>query len=478
LDESEWEIFAMIQSNISKVVFTILISFSLSILVAPSKSWAEEKPPIITGRVVDQSGEPVVDSTVVLIYMKLRRYGGLDPLYDKTLYPFLRQDPPGFREHLQKPLPDEQALREQPPYIKSVKDGEGNFILTGIVSGTVQLIVIPDNLLEQENPPEEQAPHRQPSLPEIAAIKFGKALFYPHPFPFSPDTGAVTFAIKPGANIQNVEIIMKSGDISPQKIRGKVVFKNGQPLVDKTAKVNIFQLDMNGTNSSNYISTLQTDTNGNFELNVHDYGIYSLTLAYLGQKSLSDLFIVRDRQIYEDLVFTLDIDPSELTDSPPKDNNTENIQRESLNEFPLPLQINFPNVWVVNPENGHAYKAIQCDGTRKDAEAKAKAEGANLVSITSEDEQVWLDVVYEDIWYWIGLKYEPDESQWVWESGEPFSYLNWKMDNISTPGVFVPRGNQAATKDYVIMTTKGRWERVDEGAPGGRTQMAVIEKMD
>ncbi|MYG00457.1 hypothetical protein F4212_15180, partial [Candidatus Poribacteria bacterium] len=296
-------------------------------------------------------------------------------------------------------------------------------------------------------------------------------LFYPHPFPFSPETGAVTFGIKPGANLQNVEIIMKSGGVLPQQIRGKVVFKNGQPLADKTAKVKIHQLDMDGTDGFIHTSMITTDSNGNFELLVKDYGIFTLSLEYLGHKSISDLFIVRDRQIYEGLVLHLDADPSERTDA--ASNNNE--QFIFGNEVSFSSLMNFPNVWVVNPENGHSYKAIRCDGTRKDAEAIAKAEGAYLVSITSEDEQVWLDVVYEGMWYWIGLKHDTDVNQWVWDSGEPFTYLNWKMDEIPKPGVH--RGIQRAMKDHVIMTTKGQWEKVySEDAPGGRTMKAVIEK--
>ena len=460
----------MIRSYIAKLTFTLLISFCLPIVTTPTESPAEEKPPIISGRVVNQIGEPITDSTVVLIYVKLRRYGGLDPLYDKTLYPFLRQDPPGFREHIKKQLPTEQELREHPPYIKSVKDTDGNFIITGIVPGTVQLRVVPDNMLEKDTPPVQQVPLFQPQSQEINAIRFGKALFYPHPFLPSHYTGEVTFAIKPGANIQDVEIIMKSGDIIQQKIQGKMVFKNGEPLVNKAVNVNVNQLDMDGTNGSYNLSTLQTDANGNFELFVNNHGIIALSLKYLGLKSYSDLFIVRDRRPYEGLVLTLNGNPSDLTD-------TGNVQRKSGREVSYASIMNFPNVWVVNPENGHSYKAIRFDGTRKDAQAKAEAEDAHLVTITSEDEQVWLDVVYEGMWYWIGLKYEDKRSRWEWDTGEQLSYINWKMDNISTLDFTGHRDIQGKAKDYVIMTTKGQWQRVpSEGLLGVRTQKAVIEK--
>lgn len=130
-------------------------------------------------------------------------------------------------------------------------------------------------------------------------------------------------------------------------------------------------------------------------------------------------------------------------------------------------------MWVINPENGHAYKAIRCDGTRKDAATKAEAEEAHLVTITTEDEQVWLDVVFEGMQYWIGLKYDMDESRWEWDTGEPFSYMNWDMSDISTPGFAVPHGIPNSTNNFVIKQRKGKWERV---RAKGTTRMAVIEK--
>ena len=41
---------------------------------------------------------------------------------------------------------------------------------------------------------------------------------------------------------------------------------------------------------------------------------------------------------------------------------------------------NLQDVWVVRPENGHAYKRIQCEDW-EDAQAKAAAEGGHLVTI-------------------------------------------------------------------------------------------------
>lgn len=388
----------MMSTKSTQKPISILLSLIILLIVNPFNSLAEEKPPTLTGRLINENGEPIVDSTVILFYVQLRNYGGLDTLYDRSLYPFLSQHFTRHRNIMENPLPDERVLREHPPYQTSVKDEEGNFVFTGIVPGIVQLMVIPDDLLDQNAPPEDPDQRRFIPLPEIHAIKFGKFQFYPHSFSISPETGAVTFTIKPGANIQNVQVIMKSKGGKHQKIHGRIEFKNGQPLVNKQVKTTIFQLDMDGADGSTTGTSLQTDSQGNFELSVHNYGIHALKLDYMGLTSISDLFIVKDRQPYDELVLTLSGDPSELSD----------VEENKINEYHFQYTniINFPNVWVINPENGHAYKAIWCDGSREDAEAKAEAEDAHLVSITNEAEQVWLDVVYEGMDYWRKGKWE------------------------------------------------------------------------
>ncbi len=450
--------------NTQKTI-SILISLSMLLIVIPFSSLAEEKPPTLTGRLINENGEPIVDSTVILLYVKLREYAGLDPLYDSSLYPFLMQGFPSHRPDMENPPPDEQVLREHPPYQTSVKDEEGNFAFTGIVPGIVQLMVIPDERLEKDAPANNPSERRFIPLPEIHAIKFCKYQFYPHSFSIAPYTGGVTFTIKPGANISNVEVIMKSEGGKNQKIHGRIEFKNGQPLIEKNVGMVIFQLDMDGTDGSVEDFSLLTDTKGNFELSVRNYGIHTIKLGYMGLSTISDLFIVKDRIPYKGLVLTLNGDSSDISDT--KTFNTNNAY------IPIKNIINFPDVWVINPENGHAYKAIRCEGNRNDAVAKAEAEDAHLVSITSESEQVWLTLVYEGMKYWIGLKYDQDDTRWEWDSGEPFSYMNWDMGDISTPGFAVPRDIPNQTNDFVIMSRKGKWERTQSLGP---TRMAVIEK--
>ena len=139
--------------NFIKQTLTLLTLFVVLMFAVTYNSIAEEKPSTLSGRVINANGEPLADSTVVLMYVKLRKYSGLDPLYDRTLYPFLEQCRSHLPPHLRGQMPDEQELREHPLYLNSQTDLEGNFTITGIVPGTVQLRVVPDGIPEKAAPP-------------------------------------------------------------------------------------------------------------------------------------------------------------------------------------------------------------------------------------------------------------------------------------------------------------------------------------
>lgn len=84
------------------------------------------------------------------------------------------------------------------------------------------------------------------------------------------------------------------------------------------------------------------------------------------------------------------------------------------------------NSWVVNPANGHAYKKIRC-GSLADAQKKAETEGAYLVTINDEAEQKWLSGIFGNRLYWIGLSDAKTGGQWVWQNGDPLTYINWGL---------------------------------------------------
>jgi hypothetical protein len=59
----------------------------------------------------------------------------------------------------------------------------------------------------------------------------------------------------------------------------------------------------------------------------------------------------------------------------------------------------------------------------------ATANEAHLVTIRSAAEQSWIQATfnaYQNGWFWIGFNDIQVEGQWVWDSGEPVTYTNWR----------------------------------------------------
>lgn len=139
------------------------------------------------------------------------------------------------------------------------------------------------------------------------------------------------------------------------------------------------------------------------------------------------------------------------------------------------------DVWVVNPENGHAYKRVHCE-TRDAAIAQALEEKAHLVVINDAEEQAWVEAVFGHKFYWIGLKRVPvtgalskrTKEWWQWDNGDPITYANW------LPNDFFSESLNANDRDYVVMTlTNGKWYPVSPDSVIWRmTEMAILEKAD
>ncbi len=100
----------------------------------------------------------------------------------------------------------------------------------------------------------------------------------------------------------------------------------------------------------------------------------------------------------------------------------------------------------------------------------AAEEGAYLVSINDKVEDVWLQEIqkiFELDSFWIGLSDVAEEGQWVWHSGEPVTYTNWR-EHLKGMG-------NTEIKDYAISYFGGGWRAVgDEHTPfrGG----AILER--
>lgn len=397
---------------------------------------AEEKPATLSGRVVTAEGEPVVDATIVF-------------------------------------------------QISTVQtDSEGRFTFTKVTPSQARLRV-------SRNPMMKKGSYRS-NHTKIRAIKFGSVIFYPHDF---HDTSrSATFAIEPGIDIKNIEVTMERQLI----VRGRIVFKNGEPLANTSFNINIDHLGVDGIGGGfGFNRSLQTDADGNFVHVPDTPGIYMLSLNHRGLSAASTPFIVEVGKPYESVVLTLDGNATDLSVSPPEEPQKQRPYRLSIIAY-------VPSVWIINPANGHAYKRIDCED-REDAQAQAALEEAYLVTITNEPEQIWLEAVFGSGPYWIGLTDVAKEGEWQWDTGEPVTYTNWiKNDEddrffrhdifLNEPAFLQFLGIKAVkdenlfreerredddVRDYVIMSDWrwgaeiGKWQAADHSKAA---RMAILEK--
>ena len=300
---------------------TISSFLYLLFIIGNSSLAVEEKPATLSGRVINTYGEPVAATTVVVLYVKLREYSGLDPLYNRSLYPFLRQHPPSFADELREGTPDEQQLLEYPPFIMTETNSEGEFIIRKIVSGPVQLMVLSEPIHENdseitENDTEitEPKPKKFTPPPEIRAVRYGEAFFYPHHFPFSPEIGAVTFTIKPGSDIEDIDIIMNTQEKKPINVSGKIKFLDGTPLANVSLEVKGGRLTQDTTQGYPLNFKIETDSDGIFNHTVYSPGIHGWGIKYRGLTAYSELFYLSHNQHHEGMILTLNGNPNDITD--------------------------------------------------------------------------------------------------------------------------------------------------------------------
>jgi hypothetical protein len=124
-----------------------------------------------------------------------------------------------------------------------------------------------------------------------------------------------------------------------------------------------------------------------------------------------------------------------------------------------------PDKGIFNPENGHWYKLVTgMELSFNYSQLYCSTRGAHLVTISNEAENAFVyDLSPNTL---LGATDEAVEGEWVWITGEPWSYTNWDLfvpDNGGCPPCFPG----LSPEHYLQFSehTDGTWNDIP-GPPG------------
>ena len=370
-----------------------------------------------SGRVIDESGSPVAGCTIAV-----------RPVVDGNGAWFVVRG-------------GNQPVEDVPPF-HAASDAEGRFTITTAIEDAVLLSLFPSRR----------------SGVRIIKVQIGGLFLYPS----GMMERGVVFATSPGRHIENIEVTMQQ-----PHIRGKVQHKDGTPIVNTKVRLRLRSVSLHGESSED--RSAWTDAEGYFtyyaERGVRGVTFYMLSVAYQGQTVNAKPIVLKPGDQTHAVVFTFD----DTLASPLRPRREHFASASASTRDPRPMASpSIEDVWVVRPENGHAYKRLQCMDWI-DAQDQAATEGAYLVTINDETEQKWLQAVFGGQPSWIGLNDIAQEGQWTWDNGEPLGYTNW--------GLQEPDDTSIGEEDYVIIGPSGKWEDFGAGQGGiSPIRTALIEK--
>ena len=347
-------------------------------------------------------------------------------------------------------------------------DSTGEFSFTDIEFGPLQLYNLPKDIPLNTVRISSELMYRSHLESEfvIQSVKIGHLTIDNKIDPMPPPSNRFIFGIKPGGTVENVEITVKQRT----HIRGRVVYTNGLPL--KNASVDIQMKEprkelpkarIRKRNVDDYSSKadIRTDDDGYFSVYVEKPGDYFFRVKYIVLTAEAGPIEIENNVQQNELLLKLN-GTLIFTDTP------RHIIEDQDPAPPNDPQI--PDVWVVNPANGHAYKLIACEDFY-DAHLQATKNGAHLVSINDKAEHKWITDVFGHGFFWIGLNDLEKEGEWQWDGGEPVTYTAWEANEI-----YPEQTLSDAEKDYVVTNFKGAWQAT---APGSTvwimTRQAILE---
>ena len=338
---------------------------------------------------------------------------------------------------------DGREGHDDPIAFQAEIDSEGRFVITDAIAGPVLLGLFP---------------YYKPEA-QILRVQIGEMYLYPGG---NGVGGRTVLALEPGEYIENVEITVQQF----LQLRGKVLKMDGNPLANaQRVKFRVRRLSLDAELDSSTSWTTETDAEGNFVQYIPAYvdGLmfYFMSITCGDGSAQLDPIVVKPEDLMHEAVFMFE-DPL-----------IPDVPRNVPGRFHAGVSaragggLDTKGVWVVNPENGHAYKKIRFSGT-ENAISQAAKEGVYLVAINDAAEQQWLERVFSPMRTLIGLSDIEEEGQWQWHSGEPVTYTNWAK--------YEPQDTDKGDEDYVILMGD-KWMDIGPGdVRWGFIQSALLEK--
>ncbi len=399
------------KSSLSKLLFTLFIFCMINLILLTNICTANSQ---LSGIVIDKEGKPVEGFTLSLyITDELKPQRGM-PIEHQEIQQLLRAD----------------------------SDKLGHFKFPDFDPKRIMILKFNEGM--------------HTSAFELSGIKIeGITLFGNiHRFRYN----GFRFAIPKNTNINSLEITVKRKIV----LRGQVVSSDEEPLRNTSVRIEVRE----GGNRRSSGST-NLDGEGNFVQYLNRPGIYTVKINYQGLSVESKPIKVEDGQQIDNLVLKLTRNPDEIDLQQQK--RAEIVRNQQGG--PPPNMRAFMNlmekgVWVINPENRHAYKKVKCTSIQE-AKTMATEENAHVLTIKDESEQHWVLEVFGDTNYWIGLV----AGEKTWSNGEPLTYSNW----ISEPE---QNDKESDIKYHTILIGKSRqW---DVGIPDSPitkiTEYTILEK--
>lgn len=369
-----------------------------------------------SGRVVDEAGKPVSGIEIAL---------------------------PAFRVTTPQDQDEPVFLLSQQAETNEV----GEFLISGIAAHSVQLVLLPFRAAAYE----------------IRAATIEGVSFY-----IDEDRGrygGLTFAVAPGADVEDVEIIVRPR----MRIRGRVLSADGIPLRNERVGIRIERRRIEGRGGGGGGGTRDLDADGYFVEYVERPAYYTVSVEYRGQSATSEEILLEDGERHDKLVLTLD-------DKPPLKPDRAVARVPDRERFEAAWNRDRQGMWAVNPKNRHAYKRIYCE-SREEARTRAVDQGAHLVAINDVAEQEWILKVFGRENYWIGLTDASKIESPHWDNGEPVTYTNWSQPEKAASGEGTGQGDEANQDYTVLIGLTGKWQETRQGDPLARlTQRAILEK--